>query len=172
MERFRNILLLVVFVAAIISGVYLIGRINNNNSIDSSSANVYNIMGLSQNQDEILFPDKVVIDVNAQILDTQKITQGTIVLSYDKNILAVEDIVMPSNIIALNQKIDSAEGTVTVDFSTTNSNGLSGVENLAKVIFIKLTLPGRFTSVSLEPLSTLGNPNTLDSLEKSVSISF
>jgi len=172
MERFRIILLIAGTAAAVLGGVYLLSIINGNNSIDSSSANVYNIVGLSQTQDDIVYPDKIVIDVNAQILDTQKITEGSIELAYDKNLFEVEDIIMPSNIIALNQKIDSAEGKISIQITTKSSAGLVGIENLTKIIFNKLKEPGRFTSVSLLHSSTLGNPNTLDSLEKSISVSF
>lgn len=172
MERFRNTLFIVAVAAAVLGGVYLIGRINSDNSIDTSSANVYNVLGLSQIEDNIIYPDKIVIDVNAQILDMQKITEGTVEVEFDKNILEVEDIVMPSSIIALNQKIDTSEGKITLQISTKSTEGLKGVSTIAKIVFNKLQSSGKFTSVSILPSSTLGNPNTLDSVEKSISVSF
>lgn len=172
MERLRNILIFAALGGAVISGMLLINLANRNNSIDTSSASVYNIVGLSQSEDEILYQDKIVIDINAQIIDSQKVNTGNIEISFDKNLLEVEDIVMPSNIIAQNQKIDTAEGKVTLQISTKNQTSLKDISTIAKIIFNKKASSGKFTSIILLPTSTLGEPNTLEPSEKSLSVSY
>lgn len=171
MSNFRNLLIIVAIGAAALGGVFLLNLINSNNAIDTSSANVYNIIGLSQVEDDVLYFNKVVVDVNSQILTSEKVSMGTLEISYDKNSLEVEDIIMPANIIAVNQKVDSAEGKITIDISSTNTAGFNNVANLARVVFTKKTQLPTQTSIILLPSSTLGSPNTLDSQEKSLSIS-
>lgn len=172
MQRFRSLLLIIAIGAAALAGVYLVNLTNSNNSINKSSASVYNIVGLSQVEDDILYTDKVVIDVNLQVLNTQLINSGTLELSYDKNLLDVQDIIMPSNVIALNQKIDTAEGKITLEIQSTTADGFKDILNLAKIIFDKKQSTGKFTNVTLLSSSTLGTPNTLDLQDKSLSISF
>jgi hypothetical protein len=94
MQNFRNLLIIVAILAATLGGLFLLNLINSNNAIDSSSASVYNTIGLNQTQDNILYPDKIIINVSAQII-TQNINSGTLNISYDKNVLSVEEIVMP-----------------------------------------------------------------------------
>jgi len=172
MQNFRNFLVIIAICAAALGGVYLLNLINSNNSINTSSASVYNIIGLSQVEDEVTYSNKIVIDVNVQILLTDTVNTGNLEIGYDKNLLEVEDIIMPSNIIAINQKIDSAEGKIILEINSINSQGLQDVSNLARIVFTKKQELGKFTNIMLLSPSTLGNPNTLDSSEKSISISF
>lgn len=171
MSNFRNLLIIVAIGAAALGGVFLLNLINSNNAIDTSSANVFNIVGLSQVEDDVLYSNKIVVDINSQILTTERVSAGSLEISYDKNSLEVEDIIMPANIIAVNQKVDSAEGKITIDISSTNTAGFNNVANLARVVFTKKTQLPTQTSIILLPSSTLGSPNTLDSQEKSLSIS-
>lgn len=172
MSKFRNLLIIVAIGAAALGGIFLLNLVNSNNAIDTSSANVYNIIGLSQIEDDILYSNKVVVDVNSQILTLDTVSSGSIEISFDKNSLEVEDIIMPANIIAVNQKIDTAEGIITIDVSSTNTEGFSNVSNLARIVFTKKIESSEPTSITLLSTSTLGNPNTLDSLDKSLTISF
>lgn len=171
MQNFRNFLIIIAICAAALGGIYLLNLINSNNSINTSSASVYNIIGLSQVEDEVIYANKIVVDLNAQMLLTDTVTSGNLEISYDKNLLDVEDIVMPSNIIAVNQKIDNSEGKITLEITSTNSQGFQDVSNLARIIFSKKQESGKFTNITLLSPSTLGNPNTLDPTEKSISIS-
>lgn len=172
MSKFRNLLLIVAIGAAALGGVFLLNLVNSNNAIDTSSANVYNIVGLSQIEDDALYFNKIVIDVNSQILTQDIVLSGNLEISFDKNALEVEDIIMPANIIAVNQKIDTAEGTIKIDVSSTNAEGFRNISNLARIVFTKKIESSEPTSITLLSTSTLGNPNTLDSLDKSLTISF
>ncbi|CAG1022788.1 hypothetical protein DOJK_01897 [Patescibacteria group bacterium] len=172
MQQFRNLLIIVGILAATLGGVFLINQINQNNALESSSANVYNLVALSQVEDDTLYVDKVVVDLNSQILVTTPVTSGNFELTFDKDLLEVEDIIMSSNVIAVNQKINNSAGTISLEVRSANATGFKDITNFAKIIFDKKQDPGRFTSVTLSADSTLGTPNTLDGLEKSVSISF
>lgn len=168
----RFIVFFVAVVAAVLGGVFLLSRINQDASIVPSSANVYNIIGLSKVDDNVLYPENLVIDVNTQILTEQSIRDGRIMIEFDKNVLQVEDIIMDSNITALNQKVDRNNGTITLDIQSTLPQGIEGVQNIASLIFSRISLGSNSTTINLSSDSSLGNPNTLDLAGKSLLVQF
>lgn len=172
MNQMRFIVFFVAVVAAVLGGVFLLSRINQDASIVPSSANVYNIIGLSKVDDNVLYPENLVIDVNTQILTEQSIRDGRIMIEFDKNVLQVEDIIMDSNITALNQKVDRNNGTITLDIQSTLPQGIEGVQNIASLIFSRISLGSNSTTINLSSDSSLGNPNTLDLAGKSLLVQF
>ena len=167
MQKFRSLLLLVAVGAAALSGIYLIIRINSDNSIDSSSASVYNILALNLVEDNIVYPNNVVIELNAQILSDQPVNSGTFQISFDENLLGVEDIIMASNIVAVNQKVEN--GTILLNIQTSNRSKLSGISTIAKIVFNKKTSGN--TSITVLNTSQLGSPNTLEPMNKTLNVS-
>lgn len=167
MQKFRSLLLLVAVGAAALSGIYLINRINSDNSIDSSSASTYNILALNLVEDNILYPNNIVVELNAQILSGQPVNSGTFQISFDENLLGVEDIIMSSNIVAVNQKVEN--GQITLNIQTTNKTELKGISTIAKVVFNKKASGN--TSITLLNTSLLGSPDTLEPTDKILNIS-
>jgi hypothetical protein len=149
----------------------LLNQINSNNSIDKSSASVYNIVGLSQAEDNIIYIDNVLVNVNSQVLTSETVNEGSLQIAFDKNVLEVEDIIMPADVIAKNQKIDTASGIITLDITSANSTGFKNISSLAQIIFNKKQDFASTTTVTLLSSSTLGSPNTLDASDKLLTIS-
>lgn len=169
MQRFRVIILFIALGGAALGGIYLLNLINSDNAIENSSASVFNIAALNPIED-IVYSNSVVIELNLQILAIQKVNSGTFELKYNPDYLSVEDIIMDSNVIALNQKIDSSTGIIILQVESKNSEGFNGILNIAKLIFNKNDTANGFTSISVLSSSDLGVPDTLDPQDKSITI--
>lgn len=168
MSKFKSPILVIATISVALIGIYLLNQISSNNALNRSSANVYNIAALNLVEENILYPNNVVIDLNLQVLSKQSVDSGVFVISYVKELLDVQDIIMPNNVIGLNQKIDVANGIITLEVKSPDK--FSDIQNLARIIFSKKESEEKFSSVTILKESKLGDPNTLEPVEKSLSL--
>lgn len=169
MQRFRLLVIIIAIIAVVIAGILLINKASQDNlAIKNTSASVENNFVITEIRDPnaTLPKSALQIKVSANIL-TDPIKTGTLVLNFDKNVVNVSDVKMPQNLIAVNQKINNSQGTITIDFKGSTDQDLSSTFDVATINFDVLDNTVKSTTFSIDPAnSKLGTlQNTSSSLE-------
>lgn len=159
---FSNVLIIVLFSAIGMAGIVLINGTSKNTVEVNEETEISNRVYLSDEgtTDKV---SKIAINIESSL---EEITNGKIVIEFDKNNVMLNDIYMQDSFIGLNQQVDSASGIAIIDFRTSEESTLTGSFKIAELYFTKTSQePFRVTLLDETNLNSSEAKVVLNSLE-------